>query len=247
MNTAEFLETLDLEGRLLADAAAEAGPDAKVPACPEWQVRDLLRHTGAVHRWASGFVAEGITEPRPIGDGPDLDGAELTDWYRESHRLLVETLSAASADTACWTVHRAPSPSPSAFWARRQAHETTVHRYDAEEARGGMPSPIAVEFAVDGIDELLRGFHARSRSRLRTEVPRVLRLRTTDPGTEAVWTVRLSTETPVTSRDATGEADAELCAPADLLYLALWNRAPLPRISGDDTLAELWREKGGIG
>ncbi|MFI9248797.1 maleylpyruvate isomerase family mycothiol-dependent enzyme [Streptomyces sp. NPDC053069] len=246
MNTADFLQTLDREGRLLAAAAAAAGTDAKVPTCPEWQVRDLLRHTGAVHRWAATFVAEAYPEPRPFGDPPDLDGAELVDWYLDSHRLLVDTLAAAPADVRCWTFHPAPNPSPLAFWTRRQAHETTVHRYDAEAARGGTASPIAPDFAVDGIDELLRGFHARPKSRVRTPEPRLLRVRALGAGTDAVWTVRLTDEPPVAVREETGAAEAELSGPADELYLALWNRRPVPVVSGDQALAALWREKGGI-
>ncbi|MFF5015463.1 maleylpyruvate isomerase family mycothiol-dependent enzyme [Streptomyces sp. NPDC001165] len=246
METAEFLETLDREGRLLAAAAELAGTDAKVPACPEWQVKDLLRHTGAVHRWATALVADAHTAPRPLTDGPDLDGAELVAWYRDSHRRLVETLAAAPADLECWTFHPAPSPSPLAFWTRRQAHETAVHRYDAEAARGGTASPIATEFAADGIDELLRGFHARPRSRVRTEQPRVLRVRAVDAGADAVWTVRLSAQPPVTSRDGSGEAETELAGPADQLYLALWNRMPVPGVTGDPALAALWRERSGI-
>ncbi|MET8581399.1 maleylpyruvate isomerase family mycothiol-dependent enzyme [Streptomyces collinus] len=246
METAEFLTTLDREGRLLAAAAAEAGTDAKVPTCPEWQVADLLRHTGAVHRWAAALVADGHTAPRPLGDGPDLAGAELVAWYRDGHRLLVDTLAAAPADLECWTFHPAPCPSPLAFWTRRQAHETAVHRYDAESARGGTASPIPADFAADGIDELLRGFHARPRSRVRTERPRVLRVRAVDAGADAVWTVRLSTEPPVTSRDAAGDAEAELTGPAERLYLALWNRGPVPSVTGDPSLATLWRETSGI-
>ncbi|MGW0882755.1 maleylpyruvate isomerase family mycothiol-dependent enzyme [Streptomyces sp. NPDC002671] len=247
METAEYLETLDREGRLLAAAAEQAGTDAKVPTCPEWHVRDLLRHTGAVHRWAAAFVADAHTAPRPLTDSPDLDGAELVAWYRDSHRLLVDTLAAAPADLECWTFHPAPCPSPLTFWTRRQAHETTVHRYDAEAARGGTATPVATDFAVDGIDELLRGFHARSRSRLRAEEPRVLRVRAENGGADAVWTVRLSAEPPVTSRDASGAADAELTGFADELYLALWNRVPVPQVSGDRSLAALWQEKGAIG
>ncbi|MFH8936011.1 maleylpyruvate isomerase family mycothiol-dependent enzyme [Streptomyces griseosporeus] len=249
METAEFLEALDREGRALAAAAEAAGTDAKVPTCPEWQVRDLLRHTGAVHRWATAFVAEQLTSPRPLGEEPDLDGAELLAWYRESHRRLVDTLAAASPETAAWTFHPAPLPSPSplAFWTRRQAHETAVHRYDAETARGGSPSPVGTEFSVDGIDELLRGFHARPRSRVRTAEPRLLRVRATDADADAVWTVRLSAEPPVTTREDTGAADAELAGPADELYLALWNRVPVPQVTGDAALAALWRETSAIG
>ncbi|MFF0833459.1 MULTISPECIES: maleylpyruvate isomerase family mycothiol-dependent enzyme [unclassified Streptomyces] len=246
METAEFLRALDREGRLLAAAAELAGTDAKVPACPQWQVRDLLRHTGAVHRWAAATVADARTAPLPLGDGPELDGAELVAWYRDSHRRLVETLAGAPAGLECWTFHPAPSPSPLAFWARRQAHETAVHRYDAEAARGGPASPVAAGFAADGVDELLRGFHARPRSRVRTERPRVLRVRATDTGADAVWTVRLSDGPPVTSRDADGQADAELTGTAERLYLGLWNRVPLPDATGDRALAALWRETSGI-
>ncbi|MFF8990125.1 maleylpyruvate isomerase family mycothiol-dependent enzyme [Streptomyces sp. NPDC014983] len=247
MQTADFLHALDREGQLLAAAADRAGTDAKVPSCPEWQVRDLLRHTGAVHRWAAAFVAEGHTTPRPIGEGPDLDGAELIAWYRDSHRLLVDTLSAAPADLECWTFLPLPELSPLAFWTRRQAHETTVHRYDAEAARGGTPSPVAADLAADGVDELLRGFHARPRSRVRTAQPKVLRVRATDAGRDAVWTVRLTAdEPPAAVREASGDADAELSGPADQLYLALWNRVPVPHVSGDHALAALWQETSGI-
>ncbi|MEV6113983.1 maleylpyruvate isomerase family mycothiol-dependent enzyme [Streptomyces sp. NPDC052109] len=244
MDTADYLQTLDREGRLLAAAAAVAGTDAKVPTCPEWQVRDLLRHTGAVHRWAADLVADACAEPRPLGDPPDLDGAELVDWYRDSHRLLVDTLAAAPAGLECWTFHPAPNPSALTFWTRRQAHETTVHRYDAEAARGGTASPIAPEFAVDGIDELLRGFHARPRSRVRTPEPRVLRVRAVDA--DAVWTVRLTAGPPAAVPHSAEEAEAELAGPADELYLALWNRRAVPSVSGDPSLAALWREKSGI-
>ncbi|MFB7575046.1 maleylpyruvate isomerase family mycothiol-dependent enzyme [Streptomyces sp. NPDC056165] len=244
METAAHLHALDRQGRLLAAAAEQAGPDAAVPACPGWRVRDLLRHTGVVHRWAAGIVADARTSPRPMDDPPDLDGAALVAWYRTGHRLLVETLAAAPADVDCWTFHPAPSPSPLAFWTRRQAHETAVHRHDAEAARGGTPDILGTAFAVDGIDELLRGFHARSRSRVRSRAPRVLRVRATDA--DAVWTVCLSDEPPVTTRTASTACDTELSGPADQLYLALWNRAPVPNVTGDRSLATLWRETSGI-
>ncbi|GGX02187.1 maleylpyruvate isomerase family mycothiol-dependent enzyme [Streptomyces lomondensis] len=242
METAELLQVLEAEGPLLAAAAEEAGTDAKVPTCPGWQVRDLLRHTGAVHRWAAAYVTEGYTERRPLVEPTGIDGAELVAWYRAGHRHLVGVLADARPDVECWAF--LPAPSPPAFWTRRQAHETAVHRVDAESARGGGTTALAPDFATDGIDELLRGFHARPKSRVRTPEPRVLRVRTDD--TDAVWTVRLSEEPPVTTRGASGDAECELSGPADQLYLALWNRAPLPSVTGDRALAELWRETSGI-
>ncbi|AWW42801.1 maleylpyruvate isomerase family mycothiol-dependent enzyme [Streptomyces cadmiisoli] len=246
MQTADFVRVIEREGRALARAAEEAGTGAEVPTCPDWQVRDLLRHTGMVHRWATAFVAEAHASYRPGEERPDLDGDDLVNWFSDGHRRLVDTLAAAPPDVPCW--HFLPAPSPLAFWARRQAHETTVHRFDAEAALGGTGEDIAVDFAVDGIDELLRGFHARRQSRLRTETPRVLRVRATDTddADTAVWTVRLSHEAPATERDGTGAADCELTGPAAALYLSLWNRRPFPEVTGDTSLADLWREKSAV-
>ncbi|MGW3289745.1 maleylpyruvate isomerase family mycothiol-dependent enzyme [Streptomyces sp. NPDC001002] len=243
MDTMDFVAHLDREGVLLAAAAERAGTDAEVPTCPEWRVRDLVRHTGMVHRWAAAFVAEGHTAYHPDGGLPELDGAELLAWFREGHGYLVEILSTAAPDVRCWQFM--PAPSPLAFWARRQAHETTVHRIDAESARGGTPTEISPGFAADGIDELLRSFHARSKSRVRSEEPRVLRVRATDAD-DAVWTIRLSPEAPVTVRGEDGEADCELAGPAAQLYPALWNRQPFPNVSGDAAVAALWREKSAV-
>jgi uncharacterized protein (TIGR03083 family) len=245
MEIDEHIEALDTAGRALADAAAEAGTDAAVATCPGWRVRDLLRHTTMVHRWATGIVTEGHTSYHPDGGEPDLDGEELLAHFREGHALLVSALRAAPDSLECWTF--LPAPSPRAFWARRQAHETTVHRADAESALpSGSLGPVPPALAADGIEELLRAFHARDRSRVRTPEPKTLRIRATDTGD--AWTVRLSQEAPRTERNAAGPADCELSGPADRLYLTLWNRLPdgAVTMTGDPSLAGLWRETSGI-
>ncbi|MFF3397498.1 maleylpyruvate isomerase family mycothiol-dependent enzyme [Streptomyces sp. NPDC002659] len=244
METARLIKFLVHEGQLLAAAAAEAGPDATVPTCPDWQVRDLLRHVGMVHRWATAFVTEGRTEYHPAEERSELDGDELVEWFREGHGLLVAALSEAPADLHCWTF--LPAPSPLAFWARRQAHETAIHRVDAESALGGTPSPVAAEFAADGIAELLTGFHGRSRSAVRSEAPRSLRVRPVD--TDDVWTVWVSTDAPRTEPSEEGPADCELSGTAEQLYLTLWNRLPLSAVSvaGEADLARLWCEMSPI-
>ncbi|WP_443042802.1 maleylpyruvate isomerase family mycothiol-dependent enzyme [Streptomyces sp. NBC_00344] len=244
MRTPELIKSLDSAGRSLAAAAAQAGPDAPVPTCPGWQIRDLLRHTGMVHRWATAFVAERHTGYRPGGEEPDLDGKALLAWFEDGHASLVAALGRAPGDLECWTL--APTRSPLRFWARRQAHETTVHRMDAEAALGIEPGTVDAGLAVDGIDELLCMFHARPKSRVRTDVPRTLRVSTTDTGDS--WTARLSTGPLRTDRTASGPADSELSGTAQLLYATLWNRRPLSAVSlsGDATLARLWRDTSGI-
>ncbi|MFD9370578.1 maleylpyruvate isomerase family mycothiol-dependent enzyme [Streptomyces sp. NPDC060020] len=247
MEITELVKTLAREGELLADVAEQAGTDAPVPTCPGWRVTDLLRHTGSVHRWAAGYVAERRLEPVGFPDAPELVDGELLAWFREGHADLVRALTEAPADVQCWTFLPTAPPSPLAFWARRQAHETTVHRMDAEAARGVAFSTVEPEFAEDGVDELLTGFHARPRSRVRTPEPRVVRVRAADTG--AVWTVHLSPAPARTVLGDTGEAaDCELTGEAAWLYAALWNRLPLagPGVTGDVALARLWSETAGI-
>ncbi|MEU8433137.1 maleylpyruvate isomerase family mycothiol-dependent enzyme [Streptomyces sp. NPDC029216] len=247
MKITEYVEMLAREGELLADEAERAGTDAVVPTCPEWRVADLLRHTGAVHRWAAGYVADGLLEPAPFPQAPELAGAELLAWFREGHAELVRVLTEAPEELRCWTFLPTAAPSPLAFWARRQAHETTVHRFDAQSARGVAFDAVSPEFAEDGVDELLTGFHARPRSRVRTEQPKLVRVRAADTG--AVWTVHLSKEPARTVRGDTDDpADCELTGEASWLYAALWNRLPLtgPGVTGDTTLARLWQETAGI-
>ncbi|WP_406066415.1 maleylpyruvate isomerase family mycothiol-dependent enzyme [Streptomyces sp. NBC_01077] len=248
MKITEYIDALETAGRGLAVAAAEAGPDAEVPTCPGWRVRDLLRHTSMVHRWATDLVVEARATYQPDGGETTLNGEELLAHFREGHAALVAALRAAPESLECWTF--LPAPSPLTFWARRQAHETTVHRADAESALAAGPGPVEPMVAADGIDELLRGFHGRDRSKVRTAEPRTLRVRATDTGD--VWSVHLSaTEPPRTERGgrATGPADAELGGPADRLYLFLWNRLPVGAVTltGDEEIARLWRETSGIG
>ncbi|MFD2011310.1 maleylpyruvate isomerase family mycothiol-dependent enzyme [Streptomyces narbonensis] len=251
MGITKHIEALETAGRALAEAAGGAGPDAEVPTCPGWRVRDLLRHTTTVHRWATTLVVEGRTSYHP-GDGePALDGDELLAYYQEGHAALVTALRAAPETLECWTF--LPAPSPLAFWARRQAHETIVHRADAESALGSGPGAVDPATAADGIDELLCGLHGREKSRVRTPEERVLRVRTTDTGD--LWNVRLSAAEPPRAERGTpatagewGPADAEFTGPADRLYLALWNRLPADAVTvtGEEALARLWRENSAV-
>lgn len=247
MGIVEHIDALRREGALLAEAADEVGLRAPVPTCPEWTIRDLLWHTGTIHRWARTIVEE-RRSVQPDGSefdqiaGPIPDDALLVEWYRESHSQLVRVLERANPQLECW--HFLSAPSALAFWARRQAHETAIHRVDAESARGDEVSPIGDEFAADGIDELLR-LHARPRSRVRSASPKLLRLHATD---ELVcgnnWYLWISSDPLVTSRTTEDIADCTLSGPVELIYLALWNRCRIDdlTVTGDTTVLKLWQE-----
>ena len=227
MDVAAHIDALRGEGRLMADAAGTAGPDAPVPTCPEWVVRDLVRHMGGVHRWATGYVADARTEVRDVGldevVGTWPDDADLVGWFRQGCEALAEALDAAPPALECWTFLRAPSPL--AMWARRQAHETAIHRVDAELAAGVDLSPFAAPFAADGVGELLECFVPRRSTKLRAEDPASLAVGCTDE--DAAWLLRIGAEGVTTDPVPSVRvgADCMVRGSAADLYLALWNRA----------------------
>ncbi|MFB7909976.1 maleylpyruvate isomerase family mycothiol-dependent enzyme [Kitasatospora sp. NPDC056076] len=248
MEISEHIEAVRREGALLADAAARTDLTTPVPTCPDWRLSDLLRHIGQVHRWAAAFPAKGLSAPPEGADrqavvGPDPSDAALLDWYREGHAALLTVLSEAPADVECWTF--LPAPSPLAFWARRQAHETAVHRFDADAAAGSPGPGVDGTLALDGIDELLRGFLLRGRSTVHSDDPRTIRIRPTDgPGS---WHLTLSREPlAVTTEERPEPADLTVSGPAAELYPLLWNRLTVERagrveLSGDQDLFDHWR------
>lgn len=241
-----FLDELDRHGRLLAAAADRAGAAAPVPGCPGWQVGDLVRHTGGVHRWAAGIVAA-ASHQRPAGGSArhappaDLPDEELLPWYAAGLQGLLDTLRAAPAGLDCWTFLAAPTPK--AFWARRQAHETAIHRLDAELAAGVTPTGVSAEFAADGLDELF-GFLSQRHGRLRTDASRTILIGATD--LDRAWLVTTSTG-PLVATDGTGrdgDADLTVRGPAAELYPLLWNRRDAAglELDGDTRLLDRWRE-----
>ncbi|MFJ1707709.1 maleylpyruvate isomerase family mycothiol-dependent enzyme [Kitasatospora sp. NPDC088346] len=253
MEISEHLDALRREGALLADTADRTDLDAPVVTCPEWRLRDLVRHTGQVHRWAAAHVREGLAHPLDDAGsqaawGPDPDDRDLVGWFRDGHASLVAALEKAPADLACWSF--LPAPSPLAFWARRQAHETAVHRVDAESATRSTagsfePTPTDPAFAEDGIAELLTGFVTRPYGRLRSERPRTLLVRPTDR--PAAWLVTVSQD-PVVVTEGEGPADCTVDGRAHDLYLMLWNRLPADRVraTGDLAVLDLWQDGSSV-
>jgi uncharacterized protein (TIGR03083 family) len=239
----EHIAELDADGKLLAAAAERAGLDAPVPGCPLWKIRELLRHTGYVHRWAAGYVTHGYehevdrySEDELLAAGPG--DAELLGWFRDGHAGLVQALRSAGPALNCWTFLDAPSPL--AFWARRQAHETAIHRVDAQQSTAGEVTPFPAGFAADGVDELLVGF--ASRGDVRGPARRLL-VRAADTGD--AWLVEVGDG--IMARRTAGDADAADCVvagPASGLYLLLWNRLPTGgpvTVTGDPELLHSWQ------
>lgn len=231
----EHLDSLRLEGARLAAVAAATPLDAAVPSCPGWDVGTLVRHLGNVHLWAACIVRERLPA-RPSRDdalGP-TGRDELVGWYRHSLNALVDVLGAATPDVTCWTF--APAPSAVAFWTRRQAHETAIHRLDVEQA-AGVATPTPARAAADGIDEWL------TIAERRVKVPggggRMLAVSSTD--TDDRWHVALA-EDGLVLRESGG--DCTVAGTASDMFALLMNRRTDEGLHarGDMDVLRVWRE-----
>jgi uncharacterized protein (TIGR03083 family) len=219
---------------LRANAAA-AGLDTPVPTCPGWTVLDLVAHQGMVHRWASGHLRGAPVEDPDAIEREGLGQADLLGWFDEGATALLQAIVDAPDDLEALVFLR-DAPAPKVFWTRRQCHETTIHGVDAIGARLGRPARAAETWlrdplALDGIDELLRGFLTRRRQGVHS--PEQTRLLVRPEGADVAWLVVVTPDEPVSTTrldladPAEPDADHELSGGPVELYLRLWNRGPV--------------------
>lgn len=150
----EYLDAIRRDGHALVDAAERAGMVTSVHACPEWDVADLVWHTGEVHQFWRTIAAERLRSPHDVAQPERPAREELGAWYRDGVERLHATLAEADPGAEVWTW--APQHDV-AFIQRRMAQETAMHRYDAEHAAGASHA-VETGLALDGVDEFLTFF-----------------------------------------------------------------------------------------
>lgn len=246
MEIDRHIAALELEAQLFAGAARRTDLDAPVSSCPGWDMRALVRHLSEIHLWAAAQVANRAAKmwvddlSELSACWPDLAvfwprDTELIDWYLATSVNLVRELTSAPTDLECRTF--LPAPSPLAMWARRQAHETAVHRFDAEHT-GQIPTSFDPDFAADGIDEILGAFAPRGGT-FPIDRPRTMAVHPND--TDARWHITMA-PTGITTNGEEHPPDVTLIGSASDLYLALWNRGDDSTIEvvGDQELLTAW-------
>jgi hypothetical protein len=112
----QHLEALVGSGTALREAAAK-----------------LVVHQGMVHRWAAANLRGETDHDTAASRAEGEAAASLLDWYSHGLAALAETLQATPEDAKA-TVFLRDAPPPRRFWARRRAHETTIHSVDAISA-----------------------------------------------------------------------------------------------------------------
>ncbi|MEU9060437.1 maleylpyruvate isomerase family mycothiol-dependent enzyme [Streptomyces sp. NPDC048430] len=248
----EILVQTDLLGALVKDADLTG----RVPTCPDWNLRELVVHVGGAHRWAGEIIRRRAADAIPDDQVPDTSGPAgggadaLAEWLAAGAAATVDALREAGPDTEVWTWGWERR---TAFWARRMAHETAVHRADAALA-AGTAYEVAPGLAADTITEWLQivAFAQTQGDPEAAELRgggRSLHLHATDvPGAE--WLIEFG-EDGFTWRHAHGKATVALRGPLTELMLA-FNRRQKPdegglEVLGDRGLLDFWLERSSFG
>jgi len=218
MEYTQFIAAIRREGDDCTRAAREAGIDAKVPSCGDWTVADLCSHLGRLHRWVADIVDSRPEQFKTSWDKIETpEGDALLDFLGSGYGLMADALESVPPTERVWSW---TDDGTAAFWARRQAHELAVHRYDAQLA-AGFSEPIDRELAVDGIQEVFDILPFRTSGRTGPGHGETIHLHCTDG--EGEWLIRHNPDgVEVTREHAKGDVAARGSA-SDLL-LMLWGR-----------------------
>jgi uncharacterized protein (TIGR03083 family) len=216
---------------LLAGIVAGHDPGLRIPTCPEWDLRQLAMHVGGVHRWIAEMIVTRSAEALPYRQVPDGrypdDRADQAPWLRAGARRVVEAVQAAGESPVF-----VPSGIGSAsFWARRMAHETLVHRIDAQIAAGVEPE-IDPALAADAIDEFLGllsspGYQHADRAAGALPAGALMHLHASGDGLDGAgeWLVRQDGGR-ISVEHGHGQGDVAVSGPAATLLLMLVRRRP---------------------
>lgn len=241
---------IDASTATLAALVDCTDPELRIPTCPDWSLRQLATHVGRAHRWAAEIVrtrSEKFIEFRDVPDGKLPAGpAEPGRWLTAGATGLIDTLREAQ-ESLVWTFE---GMAPAGFWARRMAHETSVHCADAQLAADD-PVEMIPELAADAVDEwfqILSTPDGDQEDPRLAELPidQTLHVHATDPDLAAggEWLITHAADGVHLARGH-GKGDAALSGLACDLLLVLLGRRPANdesiQVFGDRALATAYQ------
>jgi uncharacterized protein (TIGR03083 family) len=144
-----YIDAIDADAKRLYAIALQR-PDVDLDTCPGWTMRDLAAHLGRVHRRTIDLVDQGLTDrfPDPVSAPED----DVVPWAAATAQRMVAALGSIDPTSSLYSWHE---PDQTAgFWIRRMAHETAIHRLDAEIAINDVVS-LSPGLAADCISEVL--------------------------------------------------------------------------------------------
>lgn len=245
-----WLTSLRSDGTAFLNAISQ--PDVisvTVPSCPDWTVGELARHLGAIYRRVRVNAASSdIHTPWPAlavpDDAPAADDPSVVSWFGQELAQIDAFLQALDPDRPVW--NWAPQAKVGAFWHRRLAHETAVHRWDAQLATG-LPEPLDSKLAGDTVSEVFDTMLPAGRRRSPSTASGMVHLVASD--LDQHWWVRVRGEgvalldTNTLLDDSEHQPGAVASGTASDLALALWGRVSFDVLhtTGDLALLEALR------
>ncbi len=211
-------------------ALPESSLHTPVPACPGWTIETVVSHlafgVGAAYPYGLHAAADtSSTEafkdvPRP----PSLQTAALVlEEFALSMRACIAAFEQTDPATPCFTYE---GPGVAAFWFRRAAIETTIHRMDVAEALHKSEPQVSIVRAIDAVKEAIEFALPLAAQITAINIPAI--------------TVQLD-EHPTALQLGSGEPAAQVRGPAIPILSALWGRSTNQiQVDGDQATAERW-------
>ena len=227
-------------------AAYRSNPDGRVPWSDRWTVRSVARHVEGSHHAVALILADRPTAdftkaaamPRVETGAPDF-----SEWFAaNTERLLIQCRAVPPTDV-CWAPHPLITGS-GAYWTRRIAYDTLVHRWDAEAGAGIAGPSMEPETAADAVDEVLDVGLRVTRAVANAPAGPAIRLACAD--VDQAWHLDLADVGRLTIRREPIDVAVALRGTAEALLLWLWGRIDIRGgeidVDGDRSVVERWTE-----
>ena len=245
----DFMDAIATESERFIAAIEQTEPADRVPTCPEWTADDLLWHLTEVHGyWAGVLHRNAQTEA-------EAEEVEANAPERAEDREQIIELFNANTAALIGELEQRSDAEPAWFWLesaktvgstrRMQAHETTMHRVDAELAAGLESVGVDPDLAADGIAhafDVMWAWWGTLPGFVFVEVGGPVELVASDLGRS--WLAQPGRwqgtgqsgkhydQSGAVLRPA-GEPVAHYTGTVEQLYRWLWGRGPEPDASGD--------------
>lgn len=236
-----YLDAIRADADLMSSIIRTADAEAPVAACPGWDIRVVVTHTGEVHRWATHALAHGARPGSDINFSPSPDD-NLAVWIVDGATTLIDTLRAVGPAADTW--HPFPLEQKAWVWARRQALETAMHRWDTQTA-AGRDAMLDPNLSSEGIHEYLEMGLPRVVAREGVDLPsQSLHVHCTDvDGEWLIWSEN-GTFRMLPVHDKGDAAIRGAAADIWLLLMGRLDRSELD-IVGDSAAADAWLDLPG--
>ena len=148
----EFQQHLQSNSEQFALLIEQGDLDARVESCPGWMLTQLAQHMCGTQRWSTHAL---ITGERGEFLQAPTQREELHSYFVQGAQQLLEASKSIDPQRLTWSF--GPQPRVAEFWTRRQAHEVTIHLWDAYASQG-QAYEIDAELALDGLHEIVEVF-----------------------------------------------------------------------------------------